>query len=51
MSFRGGVDYFIDIVPGGGIEDVGITVRLALGEYGEQMLRRLVSCWAEVEAV
>lgn len=35
----GGVVGFVHVVPGGGVEDVGVTVGFALREYGESGVR------------
>ncbi len=41
----------VDVVPGGGVEDIGVAVDFALGEDGEELVRGLEGGGAEVEAV
>ena len=42
---------FVYVVPGGGVEYVGVAVNFALGEDGEQLTRGLKGRGAKVEAV
>ncbi len=48
---RGGVAGFVDIVPGGGVEDVCKTGDFALREDGEEGVGCLEGCGTEVKAV
>ena len=41
----------VDVVPRGGVEDVRVAVDFALGEDGEEPVRGLEGCGAQVEAV
>ena len=47
----GGVFYFVHVVPGGGVEDVGVAVGFALREDGEGVVRCFEGGGREVEAV
>lgn len=47
----GGVGHFVDVVPGGGVEDVGEAGDFALREYGQELVGCLEGGGAEVEAV
>ena len=48
---RGGVFYFVHIVPRGGVEDVGVAVGFALREDGEGVACGFEGGGGEVEAV
>lgn len=47
----GAVGDFVNVVPRGGVEYVGVAVDFALGEDGEEPARGLEGRWTEVEAV
>ena len=47
----GGVDDFVDVVPGGRVKDVGEAAGFALGEDGEELGGGAEGGGAEVEAV
>lgn len=50
--FVGGVvGDFVDVVPGGGVENVGVAGDFALGEDGEQLVGGFEGSGAKVEAV
>ena len=51
MGRSGVVEDFVNIIPGRGIEDVGVAFDLALGKYREEFVRGLVGSWAEVETM